>query len=57
MFDRSIREAGGARCGKGSFSGGEICFRAPQGRAELEKLAARLTALDPAAAAWPEKVW
>lgn len=56
MFDRSIREAGGARCGKGSFSGGEIQFRAPQGRAALEELLARLKAL-PAAGDWPEKVW
>lgn len=56
MFDRSIREAGGARCGRGSFSGGEIQFRAPQGRAALEELLARLKAL-PAAGEWPEKAW
>jgi hypothetical protein len=55
-FERSIKEAGGARCGRGSFSGGEIQFRAPQGRAALEELRARLQAL-PTAGEWPEKVW
>jgi hypothetical protein len=56
VFDRSIWEAGGARCGRGSFSGGEIQFRAPQGRAALEELLARLRAL-PTAGDWPPQVW
>lgn len=45
MFDRSIKEAGGARCGKGSFSGGEIRFRSQEGRQALENLVARLRAV------------
>lgn len=56
MFDRSILEAGGARCGKGSFSGGEICFRSQQGRAGIEKLTARLRSLD-APGALPQRIW
>jgi len=56
MFDRSILEAGGARCGKGSFSGGEICFRSQQGREAVEKLAARLRSLETPGAA-PERIW
>ena len=42
MFERSIKEAGGARCGSGSFSGGEIRFRSQQGRDGIEKLLKRL---------------
>jgi hypothetical protein len=45
MFDRSIKEAGGARCGKGSFAGGEIRFRSQEGRQATEKLVERLRAI------------
>ncbi|MHB8994275.1 MAG: family 20 glycosylhydrolase [Armatimonadota bacterium] len=45
-FSASILEAGGGRCGTGGWvpyiSGGGIIFRAPQGRAELEKEVANL---------------
>ena len=41
MFDRSIKEAGGGKCGWGDWwpfvAGGGVQFRAPQGRAEIEK--------------------
>jgi hypothetical protein len=41
MFERSIHEAGGGKCGWGGWwpfvAGGGIMFRAPQGRAEVEK--------------------
>jgi len=53
MFDRSIKEAGGARCGRGSFSGGEIRFNSPEGRAGLEKLLSQLQSLE-AKAEWPK---
>ena len=56
MFERSIREAGGARCGKGSFSGGEVRFRSQQGREGIEELVTKLRSLD-AAAAWAETPW
>ena len=56
MFDRSIKEAGGARCGRGSFSGGEIRFNSPKGRDGIEKLLTRLRSLD-AKAEWPEAIW
>ena len=46
MFQRSIREAGGARCGRGSFSRGEIRFRAQQGRRGIENLLKRLSELE-----------
>jgi len=40
-FDASIREAGGGRCGTGGWypyiASGGVIFRAPQGRAEVEK--------------------
>ncbi|NUQ63876.1 MAG: family 20 glycosylhydrolase [Pirellulales bacterium] len=45
MFDRSILEAGGARCGKGSFSGGEIRFRSQDGRQGIEDLLTSLRSL------------
>jgi hypothetical protein len=56
MFERSIKEAGGARCGKGSFSGGEIRFRSQEGRQAMEKLAQRLRTLSNGAAL-PEQPW
>ena len=41
MFDRSIKEAGGGKCGWGNWypfvAAGGVQFRAPQGRAEIEK--------------------
>jgi len=47
MFDRSIHEAGGGKCGWGPWwpfvSGGGILFRAPQGREQIEKEIAYLT--------------
>jgi hypothetical protein len=40
-FERSIKEAGGGRCGTGGWwpyvASGGVIFRAPQGRAEVEK--------------------
>lgn len=56
MFDRSIKEAGGARCGKGSFSGGEIRFRSQEGRQTTEKLVERLRRLANNSAL-PEQPW
>jgi len=40
-FERSIKEAGGGRCGTGGWwpyvASGGVIFRAPQGGAEVEK--------------------
>ncbi len=53
MFARSVREAGGGPCGWGGWcpfvAGGGILFRAPQGRAEIEKQIAHLTKIATAA--------
>lgn len=60
MFDRSILEAGGGRCGTGGWfpyiTSGGIIFRAPQGRAEVEK---QLAYLEQALAGgeWPAEAW
>ena len=41
MFERSVHEAGGGKCGWGDWypfvAAGGVMFRAPQGRAEVEK--------------------
>jgi hypothetical protein len=41
IFDRSVKEAGGGKCGWGNWwpyvASGGVEFRAPQGRAEIEK--------------------
>ena len=56
MFERSIKEAGGGPCGWGSLSEGWVLFRAKKGRDAIEKLRARLAALE-GKPDWPERVW
>ena len=56
MFERSIKEAGGGPCGWGSLSEGWVLFRAAKGREGIEKLQARITALEDKPK-WPERVW